>query len=247
MRRKVKSGILSSMDDIAILVAFGAGLVSFFAPCVLPLVPGFLAYLGGVALDKNENVQQARTATFKASVFFVLGFTAVFAVLGLVLHGALIQAGTEFQVSLARIGGAIVIFFGLYLMGLIKLPFLERSRRIAVHKKFPSRAVTSFVFGAAFAAGWTPCVGAALGAILGLAALAPAKAFFLLVAYALGLGVPFLAMGFFAGELERHLNRSFVWVTYLNILFGGILIFLGSLAFTQNLAMCKQVLWSFPF
>lgn len=236
-----------TMSDVTIFVAFGAGLVSFLAPCVLPLVPGFLAYLGGVALDKDASATKVRLATFQASIFFVLGFTLVFAILGLVLHSALVGASALLQVSFARIGGAIVIFFGLYLMGLIKLPFLERTRHMSVHKKFSSRAITSLVFGAAFAAGWTPCVGAALGAILGLAALEPAKTFTLLIAYALGLGVPFLAMGFFAGEFERYLDRSFMWVKYLNILFGGLLIFLGALAFTQNLATCKQALWSFPF
>ncbi len=235
------------MADITIFVAFGAGLVSFLAPCVLPLVPGFLAYLGGVALDKKADTQTARLATFQASIFFVLGFTFVFAILGLVLHSALVQASAVISLSLSRIGGAIVIFFGVYLMGLVKIPFLDRPRHISMHKKFSSRAVTSFVFGSAFAAGWTPCVGAALGAISGLAVLAPAKTFILLIAYALGLGVPFLVMGFFASTIERYLNRSFAWVQYLNIVFGGILIFLGLLAFTQNLATCREALWNFPF
>ena len=235
------------MNDLTILVAFGAGLVSFLAPCVLPLVPGFLAYLGGVALDKNISTARARLATFYASVFFVAGFTTVFALLGLVLHSALVSVGQSFQVVMARIGGAVVIFFGLYLMGLVKLPFLERARSITVHKKFSSRAVTSFVFGSAFAAGWTPCVGAALGAIFGIAVLAPAKALILLLAYALGLGAPFLVMGFFAGELEKYLNKNFAWVQYVNILFGGMLVWFGALAFTQNLAVCREVFWSFPF
>ena len=132
-------------------------------------------------------------------------------------------------------------------MGLVKLSFLERTHIFRVHKKFSSRALTSFVFGAAFAAGWTPCVGAALGAILGLAALAPAKTFFLLVAYALGLGAPFLIIGAFAGEIERYLVRSFAWIQYVNILFGGVLVWLGALAFTQNLSVCREVLWNFPF
>jgi cytochrome c-type biogenesis protein len=132
-------------------------------------------------------------------------------------------------------------------MGLVKLPFLERSHRLSVHKKFSSRAITSFVFGAAFAAGWTPCVGAALGAILGLATLAPTKTFFLLIAYALGLGVPFLIIGMFAGEIEKYLARSFVWVQYVNIIFGGVLVWLGALAFTQNLYICREVFWNFLF
>ena len=139
------------------------------------------------------------------------------------------------------------IFFGLYLMGLVKLSFLERPHKMSVHKKFSSRALTSFVFGSAFAAGWTPCVGAALGAILGLATLAPAKTFFLLIAYAVGLGVPFLIIGAFAGEIERYFARSFAWVQYVNILFGGVLVWLGALAFTQNLSICRDVFWNFPF
>ncbi|KKT30409.1 MAG: Cytochrome c biogenesis protein [Candidatus Nomurabacteria bacterium GW2011_GWD1_44_10] len=236
------------MTDVTIIVAFGAGVVSFFAPCVLPLVPGFIAYLGGIALEKKTpDALVSRFAMFHASLFFVLGFTTVFAVLGLVLHSALVQAGPELQTILARAGGAIVIFFGLYLMGLVKLSFLERPHIFKVHKKFSSRALTSFVFGSAFAMGWTPCVGAALGAILGLAVLAPAKTFFLLVAYALGLGAPFLIIGAFAGEIEKYLSRSFAWMQYVNIIFGGVLVWFGALAFTQNLSVCREVLWSFPF
>ncbi|HAS84710.1 MAG TPA: cytochrome C biogenesis protein [Candidatus Yonathbacteria bacterium] len=236
------------MSDVTIFVAFGAGIISFLAPCVLPLVPGFIAYLGGIALEKKTpNELASRFAMFHASLFFILGFTTVFAVLGLVLHSALVQAGHELQTILARVGGAIVIFFGLYLMGLVKLSFLERPYIFKVHKKFSSRSLTSFVFGSAFAMGWTPCVGAALGAILGLAVLAPAKTFFLLVAYALGLGVPFLIIGVFAGEIEKYLSRSFAWMQYVNIIFGGVLVWFGALAFTQNLSICRDVLWSFPF
>lgn len=236
------------MADITIFVAFGAGLLSFLAPCVLPLVPGFLAYLGGVAISKNAKQSEAsRFALFRASAFFVAGFATVFVILGLVLHSALVEAGPSLQITLARIGGGIVIFFGLYLMGLVKLSFLERPHIFSIHKKYSSRALTSYIFGAAFAAGWTPCVGAALGAILGLAALAPAKTFFLLIAYAAGLGVPFLVIGAFAGEIERYLTRSLAWIQYINILFGGVLVWLGALAFTQNLSVCHEVFWSFPF
>lgn len=235
------------MTDPTILIAFGAGLLSFFAPCILPLVPGFLAYLGGAASETHVSHLRRRMATFHASVFFVAGFVLVFALLGVLVHGVLTSAGAVLQVSLARVGGVVMIFFGLYLMRLIRVPFLERTRQISVHTRFSSKSVSSFVFGSAFAMGWTPCAGAALGAILGLATLAPAKAFFLLLAYALGLGLPFLIIGAFAGEIERYLNRSFSWMPYVNILFGGILVFTGALAFTQNLSVCRDVLWSFPF
>lgn len=236
------------MTDITIFFAFSAGIISFLAPCVLPLVPGFIAYLGGVALEKGTPSDlKSRFAMLHASAFFVLGFTTVFAILGLVLHSALVQAGPELQATFARVGGGIIIFFGLYLMGLVKLSFLERPRIFKVRKKFSSRALTSFVFGSAFAAGWTPCMGAALGAILGLAVLAPAKTFFLLIAYALGLGVPFLIIGAFAGEIEKYLSRGFSWMQYVNILFGGVLVWFGALAFTQDLSICREIFWSFPF
>lgn len=236
------------MNNISILVAFGAGFVSFLAPCVLPIVPGFIAYLGGIALEKKEPTPlRARSSMVRASIFFVLGFTVVFAVLGLILHGALVNVGPEFQETLAHIGGIIIIFFGLYLMGLIKFTFFEKTRHISIHKKFSSHAFTSLVFGAAFALGWTPCMGAALGAILGLAALEPAKTFYLLVAYAFGLGVPFVIIGAFAGEIEKYLARVSTWVLYLNIIFGGVLVWLGVMSFTQNLYICTNTVGSSLF
>ena len=238
------------MVDPTILVAFGAGLISFFAPCVFPLVPGFLAYLGGVVLDK-DGAESARISALGASVLFVVGFITVFAIMGLLLHSTLVRVGVSFQTTMAQIGGAIMIFFGLYIMGLVKLSFFDRPHLFLIHKKFSSRKITAFVFGAAFAAGWTPCVGVALGAIFGLAIIEPAKTFFLLTSYAFGLGVPFLMMGFFteffAGRVEEYTKKSLVWVQYVNILFGGVLILLGGLAFTQNLAVCRAVLWKFPF
>jgi cytochrome c-type biogenesis protein len=185
------------------------------------------------------------------SVLFVLGFATVFAVMGLLLHSALVHLGVSFQSAMARIGGTIMIFFGLYIMGLMKLPFLERPHLFLIQKKFSSQKITAFVFGAAFAAGWTPCVGVALGGIFGLAILEPTKTFFLLIAYALGLGVPFLIIGFFteffSGGVQKYFTKNFVWIQYVNILFGGVLLLLGSLAFTQNLAVCRAVLWKFPF
>lgn len=239
------------MIDPTYFVAFGAGLVSFFAPCVFPLVPGFLAYLGNVALDqKKVSGEPARMAVLQASIFFVMGFVTVFSVLGLLLHTVLLEIGIEAQGLFSQIGGAIMIFFGLYLMGLLKLlplPFFDRPHTVSVLRKFSSRAVTAFVFGAAFAAGWTPCVGAVLGGIFGLAILMPTKAFFLLLAYAVGLGIPFIMVGLFTSRLQKYFKGNYSWIIYLNISFGGILVFLGALAFTQNLALCREVLWNFPF
>jgi len=221
------------MADLSIIVALVAGLVSFLSPCVLPIVPGFLAYLSGASLDKPGGGQ--KMSIFLNSVFFVLGFSVIFAALGVLLNTVLESVAYDAQIWLARIGGAVVIFFGLYLVGLIKIGFLEREHKVLVKKKFSSTYLTSFVFGSAFAAGWTPCVGAALGAILGLAATNPGSAFYLLLAYSIGLGLPFLIVGLFASQAGSVINRYAGVLHYVNIAFGIILIVLGVLVFTQSL------------
>lgn len=221
------------MADVTLAVAFIAGIVSFLSPCVLPIVPGFLAYLAGASLEGSS--KPGRFAIFLHSFIFVLGFSSVFAVLGVLLNTLLSSVAYETQTWLARVGGVIVIFFGLYLVGLLKISFLEKEHKFRVTKKFSSRYVTSFVFGAAFAAGWTPCVGAALGAILGLAASAPTTAFYLLFAYSLGLGVPFLLVGLFASRAAGLIHRYAAVLRYVNIVFGVVLIVLGIFVFTQSL------------
>jgi cytochrome c-type biogenesis protein len=223
------------MQTVPITVAFIAGLVSFLSPCVLPIIPGFLAYLSGASLSPSPG-QSNRGQIFLNSLFFVLGFSVVFALLGVLLNTVLAGVAYGVQAWLSRIGGLIIIFFGLYLVGLIRIPFLERTHAFAVKKQFGSRYFTSFVFGAAFAAGWTPCVGAALGAIIGLAATQPGSAFFLLLSYAVGLGIPFLIVGFFAGHADAFIQRNAAKLKYINMAFGVLLIILGVLVFTQRLS-----------
>lgn len=221
------------IGGFSFFVALLAGLVSFLSPCVLPIVPGFLAYLAGESTEGPPS----RTRTFIASLFFVLGFSTVFALLGVALNTVLSSVAYDAQIWLSRVGGVIIIFFGIYLTGLIRVKFLERAHKVNVKWKYSSREVTAFVFGAAFAAGWTPCVGAALGAILGLAASQPGAAFVLLMAYAIGLGLPFLAIGLFAAEANSFMTRFAGVAKYITIIFGVILIGLGILIFTQKLAL----------
>ena len=221
------------VETLSISVALIAGLVSFLSPCVLPIIPGFLAYLSGTSVDASGAVP--RRVIFLNSVFFVLGFSAVFALLGVLLNTLLESVAYDVQIWLSRIGGAVIIFFGLYLVGIIKISFLEREHRVLVKKRFNSKYLTSFVFGSAFAAGWTPCVGAALGAILGLAATQPGSVFSLLFAYSIGLGIPFLIVGLFASHAQDFINRYMHKLKYVNITFGVILIVLGVLVFTQSL------------
>ena len=221
------------MIDVSISVAFIAGIVSFLAPCVLPIIPGFLAYLAGSSLTQAAT---RRKEVFLNALFFVLGFSLVFAALGVLLNTVLEAVAYDVQLWLSRIGGALVIIFGLYLTGLIKISFLERPHTFAVHAGNRSRYATSFLFGLAFAAGWTPCVGAALGAILGLAASQPGSAFVLLLAYALGLGLPFLVIGFFTAQASAFIEKYQRAFRYITVAFGVILIMLGVLIFTGQLS-----------
>jgi cytochrome c-type biogenesis protein len=221
------------MTTIPILVAFTAGIVSFLAPCVLPLIPGYLAYLAGVKVGEGG---RGRREIFINSVFFVTGFSLVFALLGVLLNTLLSSIAYDAQIWLSRIGGLIIIGFGIYLTGLIKLSFLEREYRLAPKYKFSSQYATSVLFGAAFAAGWSPCVGAVLGAVLGLAASQPGIAFFLLLSYAAGFSVPLLIVGLFSGQAVTLINKYGSAANIVNKVFGALLVVLGILIFTQNLA-----------
>jgi cytochrome c-type biogenesis protein len=172
---------------------------------------------------------------FYCAVFFVLGFSVIFSLLGALLQSVLSEASYTIQNVLAKIGGAIIIVFGIYLLGLIKIPFLEQEHKFHVKRKFNSAYATAFVFGAAFAVGWTPCVGPVLGAVLTLAATQPSIAFFLMMSYTLGMGIPFLIVGLFVNQAQAFLDKAATWIKYVNYFFGLLLIVIGVLVFTENL------------
>ena len=176
-----------------------------------------------------------RWEIFISSFFFVLGFSLIFSIVGVLLQTVLSKASYDVQIWLGRLGGVIIIVFGLYLLGLIKIPFLERDYKFKV-RKFRSHYLTSFVFGAAFAVGWTPCVSAALGAILALAATSPGNAFFLLFSYTLGIGIPFLLVGLFTEQARHFIKRIGPVLLYIQYAFGALLILLGVLVFVGQLS-----------
>ena len=188
-----------------LLVAFIAGLISFLSPCVLPIVPPYLAYMSGVALNEIDNRKGRQKIVFTA-VFFVLGLSAVFIFLGF-SASAIGAVFFEYQTSLNTIAGFIIMLFGLHFLGIYRLQFLDREARFQV-EHHQGTAFGSFVLGLAFAFGWTPCIGPQLGAILSLAAsnASIVKGTVLLAFYAMGLGVPFLFFAFFINRLEGVLK-----------------------------------------
>lgn len=228
------------MADITIFVAALAGLGSFVAPCILPMIPAFLAYISGTTVTELSTKSGSAVTINKSNVilntvFFVLGFSVVFSVIGVLINSVFSSTSTDLISSFNYIGGIIIIGFGAFLVLSTKI------RALNVEKKFfPKRTKASypmsFLFGLAFAAGWTPCVGPILGTILTLAATTPSVAFNLLFAYSLGLGIPFILMGVFFSRATGIIRRMSRHLKYYSVILGGFIIVLGILIFTNQLA-----------
>ena len=229
------------MAEITLAVAALAGLGSFVAPCILPMIPAFLAYISGATLTElnqkgnSKSLVINRTNIVLNSIFFVLGFSVVFSVLGVIINSVLGTVAGEFVELLNQIGGIIIIGFGIFLVLSTRVNKLNMEKRF-----FPKRNKVSypmsFVFGLAFAVGWTPCVGPILGTILTLAATTPSVAFNLLLVYSLGLGIPFILIGVFYSRANRVIRSMSKHLKYYNIILGGFIVMLGVLVFTNQLA-----------
>ena len=228
------------MTEPTIFVALFAGLASFIAPCILPMIPAFLAYISGTTLSeiKNEeksNVQINKINIIANTIFFVLGFSIVFSTLGVLINSVLLENVNQFTDSLNIVAGSIIIIFGIFLILSTKINSLNKEKKFHI-KNFKSSYPMSFVFGLAFAVGWTPCVGPILGTILTLAATTPSISFSLLLAYSTGLGIPFILIGIFYSKSTKIISSMTKHLKYYNIILGGFIILLGILIFTNQLA-----------
>lgn len=179
-----------------------------------------------------------RTIIFLNSVAFVLGFTAVFSLVGVLLQTVLLNVAFDAVNILRTVGGVIIILFGVFLLASLKyrIPFLSSEHTIK-SKRFNSSFISSFIFGIAFAIGWTPCVSAILGSIYALAATSPGSGFLLLFSYSLGIGVPFLIAGAFTSRFSGFLERSKNFLKYFNIIGGMFLIIIGFLVLFNYLGI----------
>jgi cytochrome c-type biogenesis protein len=216
-------------ESVGFAVAFFAGVLSFLSPCVLPLVPSYVSFITGLSLDELET---KRRIAITHALFFVAGFTAIFMALG----ATATQLGrflNQNQVWLERIGGALIIVFGLYLLGVFRLGALERERRIHIQDK-PVGYLGSALVGLAFGAGWTPCIGPILGSILMVSSTQQSlgQGMALLFAYSLGLALPFLIA---AAAVEKFLDwfkRFRRYIPLTTKISGAILVFVGVLLAT---------------
>ncbi|HIE07121.1 MAG TPA: cytochrome c biogenesis protein CcdA [Desulfarculaceae bacterium] len=235
---------MESTSQVSLLIAFMAGVFSFISPCVLPLIPSYLTYITGISFDElvDNRSQSVRRRTLFHSLFFILGFTLVFVALGAsaTYVGAFFQ---ENQVLIRRIGGVIVILLGIHITGVIKLNLLEREKRFEFTDK-PIGYLGSVLVGIAFAAGWTPCIGPILASILLYASTSEnvGSGIILLVAYSMGLGVPFLISALAFNSFLTYFSKFNRYLRIVSIISGIFLIVIGFLLVFDYLSVLSQYL-----
>ncbi len=220
---------------LGLLATFGAGILSFLSPCVLPLVPGYLSYLTGTSLQETQSMSTPGRRVGVHALCFVLGFALIFVVLG-AAASLLGSALHTYQQALARIAGLLLVVFGVALTGLVPVPWLSEEHRIQV-KPGASAWWRSGLVGLAFGAGWSACTGPILGSILVLTTVRATlvQGMIFLLAYALGLGLPFLLVGLLLDRISPIMRRMSRYTHPLFVIGGVILILMGMLIFTGRL------------
>jgi cytochrome c-type biogenesis protein len=222
---------MESPETVSFSIAFAAGLLTFLSPCILPLIPAYISYITGISFDelKESQAKEIRKKTLVHSLLFILGFSAVFILLGASASyaGKLLIA---YRATIMRIGGGLVILFGLYLMGVFRLNFLSREKKIEFKPRKGSK-IGSFILGVTFAAAWTPCVGPVLGSILMLAGTRESmfQGIWLLSFYSLGIAVPFITTAIFINSFLAHFVKLKKYMPVIKFICGVLLIIIGIL------------------
>jgi len=232
--------------NLTFAIAFSAGVASFLSPCVLPLIPTYLTYLTGASVEQLTDEQQLRLVRGSVMVnalAFVLGFSGVFVLFGLGAS-AVGQILVGYQRVIQRLSGALIIFFGMHMIGIFRVGFLQQTRRVQVELKGGKGVLTSLALGALFSAGWTPCIGPVLGSILTMAASGETlyAGAYLLAAYSLGLAVPFLLSAASLGWFMRFLSRFRHQLPRVEFASGLLLILIGVMVFQDYLWVITQCL-----
>ena len=227
-------------SNITFIGAFIAGLLSFLSPCVLPLIPSYITYITGLSfadLQAEHPSHKVRMLTIKHSLLFIAGFTTVFVLLGAsaTFIGGFLQ---EHMGLLRKIGGVLIVIFGIHVSGIFDIGILLGEKRLSLHRK-PAGYAGSFIVGVAFAAGWTPCIGPILASILMVAATENMifRGIALLLIYSLGLGLPFFLASLAMHQFLVFFNRFKKYIRMFEIITGAFLIIIGILLFTNYLTV----------
>lgn len=224
-------------SEVTFLLAFGAGVLSFISPCVLPVFPAFVSYITGMSYNEVEN-QKFNLRAILHTLFFLIGFSIIYIALGFgtsFFGGFFIEHGNLIR----QIGAIVIVLFGLVITGVLKFDFLMKDRKIHF-KNRPSGFIGSVLIGMAFAAGWTPCNGPIIGAIFAMSATEPNNALMLMIIYCIGFAVPFFILSFFVSKTRWMLKYS---NTIMKV--GGvIMILMGILLYFDGLT--KIIIWLQP-
>jgi cytochrome c-type biogenesis protein len=233
------------MKDVSFSLAFFAGLLSFLSPCVLPLVPSYISFITGVSfedLKSSDDRKRIRFLTITNSLAFIAGFSLIFVALG-ASSSVVGQFLFEYQDWIRIIGGILVIFFGLFVSGVLKLDFLTRERKFHLTGK-PAGYIGTFFVGMTFAAAWTPCIGPILGTILVYASSkgSAAYGFKLLSVYSLGLALPFFLSSLMFNSFLSYSGKIRRYMRWIMIVSGLLLIIFGLLLLTNNVRQLTSFL-----
>ncbi len=231
---------------VAALAAFAGGLVSFLSPCVLPLIPSYVTFITGMSLDEltgeNAERERARRAVLVHGLLFIAGFTLVFVIMGAsaTFLGSLFRYASGWM---ERIGGGLLILFGLYLLGALRIPGADREWRVHLGDK-PLGYFGTVLVGVTFAAGWTPCIGPVLGSILALASTSESVTggMALLFVYSAGLAVPFLLAALLLQHFIGNMKRIGPWLPWVSRISGALLLILGLLMVTGRFSMLTAMM-----
>lgn len=230
---------METSGSVGIAIAFTAGLLSFLSPCVLPLVPSYITFITGLSV---EDVTKARRAALVHALLFICGFTIIFLLLGAgaTSLGFVVRS---YRVWLSRVGGALIIVFGLYLLGVLNIGAFARDRRVHLADK-PMGYLGTVVVGIAFGAGWSPCIGPILGAILTFTASQAdlSRGMLLLFAYSMGLAVPFVAAAFAVDWFLRMFAKFRGYIGYVQKVAGVLLVAVGILMITNYFTILATLL-----
>lgn len=229
--------------NVGVGLALLGGLVSFFSPCVLPVIPAYFSFLVGSSVEGEVS----RRLLLIRALFFVLGFSTIFILLG-ASASALGHLIRGYRPLLSRLGGAVVIVFGLQMIGVLRIPWLMMERRVHLDNSGSAGGGRSFLLGLSFAAGWTPCIGPVLSGILFMAGSSGGigKASLLLAVYSLGLAVPFLIFGLLAGRAALWIRKSGRIVQIVQIGGGAILVLIGIALLFDRLGRLSALLPVIP-
>ncbi len=236
------------VQSVGLLVAFAAGLLSFLSPCVLPLIPSYVTFITGMSLDEltlttdEAEKERARRAVLVHGLLFIAGFTLVFVIMGAsaTFLGSLFRYASGW---VERVGGVLLIAFGLYLLGVLRMPGADREWRVHLGNK-PLGYFGTVVVGVTFAAGWTPCIGPVLGGILALAGTtgSVSSGVGLLLVYSAGLAIPFLIAALLLQRFMGNMGRLARWLPWVNRVSGGLLLIIGILLLTGSFTALTAIM-----